>query len=202
MRESDNHFQAQAALDGVVAASGQLRTVAVSLHKIANDVRWMASGPRCGLGEIVLPEVQPGSSIMPGKVNPVLAESLLQACARIFGADAALLHCGLGGNLELNTMLPLAASELIEGVEILGAATKNFAERCVRGIVATNQGLESLERSLALATALVPHLGYDVAAAIAREAAATDRTVREVARERTGMDEARLSEVLDPGKLC
>jgi fumarate hydratase class II len=184
VRETTNHFQAQATLDAVVAASGAVRTVAVSLRKIADDIRWMASGPRCGLGEITLPEVQPGSSIMPGKVNPVVAESLLQACARVLGADAAIVHCGGGGNFELNTMLPLAAHEIVDAVEILGAATANFAGRCVRGIAATERGPALLERSLALATLLVPLVGYDEAAAIAKEAAATGRTIREIAAER------------------
>lgn len=184
VRETTNHFQAQATLDAVVAASGAVRSVAVSLRKIADDIRWMASGPRCGLGEITLPEVQPGSSIMPGKVNPVVAESLLQACARALGADAAIVHCGCGGNFELNTMLPLAAYEIVDSVEILGAATGNFAERCVRGIAATERGPESLERSLALATVLVPLVGYDEAAAIAKEAAERGRSIREIAAER------------------
>ncbi len=181
IHETTNHFQAQATLDAVVAASGAVRTLALSLRKIADDIRWMASGPRCGLGEITLPEVQPGSSIMPGKVNPVLAESLLQACARALGADSAIVHCGCGGNFELNTMLPLAAYEIVDSIEILGAATANFAERCVRGIAATERGPELLERSLALATLLVPLVGYDEAAAIAKEAAATGRTIREIA---------------------
>ena len=202
IRETGNHFQAQATLDAVVAASGQVRTVAVSLRKIADDIRWMASGPRCGLGEIALPEVQPGSSIMPGKVNPVLAESLLQACAHVLAADAAIVTCGQGGIFELNTMLPLTAYHFVQAIEILGSATSNFAGGCVRGIVATARAGEAIERSLALATALVPHVGYDAAAAIAKEAAETGRTIREVALERTGIDEGRLAEILDPGRMC
>jgi fumarate hydratase class II len=202
IRETGNHFQAQATLDAAVAAFGSVRTVAVSLRKIADDVRWMASGPRCGLGEIVLPAVQPGSSIMPGKVNPVLAESLLQACAHVHGADATLVQCANGGTFELNTMLPLAAYHFVTAVEILGAATANFAGGCVAGIEATARGGEALERSLALATALVPDVGYDLAAEIAKEAAGSGRTVREVARERTSLGEDRLAEILDPRRMC
>lgn len=197
IRETPNHFQAQATLDAMVEASGSLRSIAVSLLKIANDVRLMASGPRCGIGEISIPEVQPGSSIMPGKVNPVIAESLIQACAQFLAADAAVLQAGQWGFFELNTMMPLAAHNLIRGVEILGAATRNFSERCVAGIAATSRGPEMVEKGLSVVTGLAPLVGYDRAAAIAHEASRTGRTVREVAREQTDLSEEELARALD-----
>ncbi len=201
LRRTRRPVHGQATLDAALQASGAVRTVAVSLLKIAGDVRWMASGPRCGLGEIALPEVQPGSSIMPGKVNPVIAESLEMAAARAIGADATVLHCAHGSRFELNTRMPLAARDLVRAIEILGAAAENFAARCVRGIRATPRGPELVERGLALATALVPAIGYDAAAAIAKEAAATGRTVREVARERTELPERELRRLLDPALM-
>ena len=201
VRETDGHEQAQATLDAALAGSGALRGAAMSLRKIGDDLRWLASGPRCGLGEIALPEVQPGSSIMPGKVNPVIVESLLMACAHAVGADAVVCAAGHASEFELNTMLPLAAYHLVTATEILGAAAANFDRRCAGGIVATARGPELVERSLMLATALVPHVGYDAAAAIAKEAAATGRTIREVARERTKLSEAELERILDPGRM-
>ena len=171
VRETDNHFQAQATIDAVVEASGSIRTIAVSLLKIANDIRLMGSGPRCGLGELALPEVQPGSSIMPGKVNPVIAESLIQAASQSIANDVAVLQAGQWSFFELNTMLPFAAHNLVQSIEILAAATTNFAERCVRGLEATERGPEMVERGLAICTGLVPLIGYDAAAAIAKEAA-------------------------------
>ncbi len=198
IRETGNHFQAQATLDAVVEASGSVRTVALSLLKIANDMRWLASGPRCGIGELSLPEVQPGSSIMPGKVNPVIAEALIMATARTFAADAAVLHAGEWGFFELNTMMPVAAHDLVQAVEILGAAAGNFAEKCVRGTRATGKGPEMVERGLSIVTGLAPVVGYDKAAAIAKEAARSGRTVREVAREATSLSEEELSKALDP----
>jgi fumarate hydratase class II len=201
VRESDNHFQAQATIDAVVQASGTIRTVAVSLIKIANDIRLMGSGPRCGLGELALPEVQPGSSIMPGKVNPVIAESLIQAASQSIANDVAVLQAGSGSYFELNTMLPFAAHNLVQSIEILGAATRNFAERCVVGIKATDRGPEMVERGLAICTGLVPLIGYDAAAAIAKQAAKTGRTVREVAREVTQLTAEQLDAALDPFKM-
>jgi fumarate hydratase class II len=201
VHETDNHPQAQATLDAALAASAAVRSAAMSLRKIADDVRWLASGPRCGLGEIALPEVQPGSSIMPGKVNPVIAESLLMACAHAVGADAVVALAAHGSQFELNTMLPLAAHHLVTATEILGAAAGNFDRRCARGIVATSRGPELVERSLMLATALVPHVGYDAAAAIAKEAAASGRTIRDVARERTTIPDAELATLLDPARM-
>ena len=201
VRETDNHFQAQATIDAVVSASGTIRTIAVSLLKIANDIRLMGSGPRCGLGELALPEVQPGSSIMPGKVNPVIAESLIQAAAQSIANDVAVLQAGQWSFFELNTMLPLAAHNLVQSIEILGAAARNFAERCVRGITATARGPELVERGLAICTGLVPHIGYDAAARIAKEAAKTGRTVREVARETTSLTAEQLDAALDPFRM-
>ena len=201
LAETDNHFQAQATIDAVVEASGSIRTVAVSLIKIANDVRLLGSGPRCGIGELALPEVQPGSSIMPGKVNPVIAESLIQAASQAIAADVAVLQAGQWSFFELNTMLPFAAHNLVSGIEILGAATRNFAERCVRGIEATGRGPELVERGLAICTGLVPYIGYDASAAIAKQAAKTGRTVREIARETTSLTSEQLDAALDPFKM-
>jgi fumarate hydratase class II len=200
-RETDNHFQAQAAIDAVVEASGSIRTIAVSLLKIANDIRLMGSGPRCGLGELALPEVQPGSSIMPGKVNPVIAESLIMAASQTIANDVAVLQAGQWSVFELNTMLPLAAHNLVSSIEILAAATRNFAERCVAGIQATERGPEMVERGLAICTGLVPLIGYDASAAIAKQAAKTGRTVREVARETTNLTPEQLDAALDPFKM-
>ena len=196
--ESGNHFQAQATLDSVVAASGCLRTIAVSLLKIANDIRLLASGPRTGLGELRLPEVQPGSSIMPGKVNPVIAESLIQVSAQVISNDQAILQAGLGSYFELNTMLPLAAHNLVQSVELLAHAATNFSERCVNGIEVSERGPEMVARSLAIVTGLVPMIGYDAAATIAKEAARTGKTVREVAEERTELTPEQLDAGLDP----
>ena len=201
VRETDNHFQAQATIDAVVQASGTLRTIAVSLIKIANDIRLLGSGPRCGLGELALPEVQPGSSIMPGKVNPVIAESLIQAASQTIASDVAVLQAGQWSFFELNTMLPFAAHNLVQSIEILAAATRNFAERCVSGIRATERGPEMVERGLAICTGLVPLIGYDASAAIAKQAAKTGRTVREIARETTKLTPEQLDAALDPFKM-
>jgi fumarate hydratase class II len=201
IRETENHFQAQSTLDGVVEASGALKTCAVSLLKIANDVRWMGSGPRAGIGELQLPEVQPGSSIMPGKVNPVIAESLTMVCAQVIGNDTTITIAGQSGNFELNVMMPVAAYNLLQSISLLARATTNFVEQCVDGIQATSTGPEMVERGLAICTALAPIVGYDAAAEIAKEAARSGRTVREVARERTSLGEAELGDVLDPAKM-
>ena len=201
IRESENHFQAQSTLDGVLETSGSLRTVAVSLQKIANDIRWLGSGPRAGLGELALPEVQPGSSIMPGKVNPVIAESVIQVVAQVIGCDAAICQAAQGGYFELNLMMPVAAYNLLEAIELLAAASDNFSEQCVKGLRATERGPEMVERGLMLATALAPAIGYDAAAEIAKEAAKTNRTIREVAGEKTQLSEAELNRLLDPEKM-
>jgi len=198
VRETDNHFQAQSTLDGVLQTSGSLRTVAISLQKIANDIRWLGSGPRAGLGELALPEVQPGSSIMPGKVNPVIAESLIQVVAHVIGNDAAVCQAAQGGYFELNLMMPVAAYNLLEAIELLAAASDNFSEQCVKGLRATERGPEMVERGLMLSTALAPAVGYDAAAEIAKEAAKSGRTIREVAREKTQLSEEDLGRLLDP----
>lgn len=198
IRETDNHFQAQSTLDGIVQAHGTLNSVAVSLMKIANDIRWLGSGPRAGLGEITLPEVQPGSSIMPGKVNPVIAEALTMVCAQVMGNNTTVTVAGQSGNFELNVMMPVAAHNLLQSITLLAAATRNFVDRCVKGLKATSRGPEMVERGLAIATALVPAIGYDAAAEIAKEAARIGDTVRDVARRRTNLSEEDLDRLLNP----
>ncbi len=201
VRETSNHFQAQNTLDNIVEASGSLKTVAVSMMKIANDIRWLGSGPRGGIGEIALPEVQPGSSIMPGKVNPVIPESVCQVAAQVIGNDSAIAVAGQSGNFEINVMMPVAAYNLLQSIELLASVTRNFVAQCVRGIEATEKGPEMVERGLAICTALVPRIGYDASAKIAHEAQLTGKTVREVARERTELTEAELDELLDPSGM-
>jgi fumarate hydratase class II len=199
--ESPNHFWAQAAMDTAVSVQGALKTLAVSLTKIANDIRWMGSGPRAGLGEIDVPAVQPGSSIMPGKVNPVMAEALLMVCQRVIGNDAALTAAATQCNFELAMSIPLAAKCLHESVTLLARGCENFATKCVDGIRATPRGPELVERGLMLATALAPVVGYDKAAAIAKDAAKSGRTIREVAREKTQLTDAQLNDLLRPDKM-
>ena len=200
-----NRFEALAARDAAVEVSGVLKTIAVSLSKIASDLRWMASGPRAGLGEITLPSLQPGSSIMPGKVNPVIPESVLQVAAQVIGNDAAITIAGtggLGGNLELNTMMPLIAYDLLQSIEILARVAAAFDRDCVAGITANEERMRELvERSLAMVTALVPKIGYDAAAALAKEAMASGRTVREVALERKVLPREELDAILDPWRM-
>ena len=198
IRETDNHFQAQSTLDALVEASGILKTVAISLHKVANDIRFLASGPRAGLGEITLPEVQPGSSIMPGKVNPVIAESMIQVVAHVVGNDAAVSLAGQGSYFELNTMMPVAAYNILQSISLLAASASNFANQCVSGIQATPVGPETVEKGLMLGTALSPAIGYDAAAAIAKEAAATGKTIREVAKLKTSLSDSELDHLLKP----
>ena len=201
VRETGNHFQAQSSLDGLVEASGALKTVAVSLMKIANDIRWLGSGPRAGLGEIELPEVQPGSSIMPGKVNPVIPESVCQVAAMVIGNDATIAVAGQSGNFEINVMMPVSGYCLLQSIELLTAASRNLADQCVSGLRATTAGPEMVDRGLAIVTSLVPHVGYDAAAAIAKEAQATGKTVKEVAGDRTEFSDAELDEILDPAAM-
>ncbi len=201
IRETGNHFQAQSTLDGVVAASGSLKTVAVSLLKIANDIRWLGSGPRAGIGELLLPEVQPGSSIMPGKVNPVIAEALTMVCAQVIGNDTTIMIAGASSNFELNVMMPVAAYNLLQSISLLASATGNFVDQCVEGIQATEQGPAMVERGLAICTALAPIIGYDAAAAIAKSAAKSGRTIRQEAREMTSLTDSELDDILDPGKM-
>ncbi len=199
--ESDNHFQAQATLDGACFASGALKTIAVSLTKIANDIRWMACGPRAGFAEIEIPAVQPGSSIMPGKVNPVIAESLLMVCQRVIGNDATVAAAASSGNFELIVAMPVVAAALLESITLLARASENFALQCVDGIVATARGPALVESGLMLATALAPVVGYEKAAAIAKEAAKTGKTIREMAASVTNLSPQQLDELLNPATM-
>ena len=201
VHETSNHFQAQSTLDNIVAASGGLKTIAVSLMKISNDIRWIGSGPRGGFGEIMLPEVQPGSSIMPGKVNPVIPESVCQVAAQVIGNDAAIAIAGQSGNFEINVMMPVAAYNLLQSIDLLAASAKNLAEQCISGLEATTAGPDMVERGLAIVTALVPHIGYDASAAIAHEAQETGKTVKEISLIRTGLTEDQLVEILDPSSM-
>jgi fumarate hydratase class II len=197
--EADNHFEAQAARDAAVATSGQLKTLAVSLVKIANDIRWLASGPRCGLGEINIPSLQPGSSIMPGKVNPVMPEMLLQVAAQVVGNDVTITMGGQSGNLELNVMIPLIANNLLQSIHLLGSGIDVFAEKCIRGVAANREKCAiNIERSLALVTGFVPYIGYEKAAAIAKKAFETGQTIREVALEQKIVSENILNRILKP----
>jgi len=200
VRETESHFHAQATLDAVIAAHGGLRAIALSLWKVGSDLRLMGMGPRAGLGEIALPETQPGSSIMPGKVNPVIIESLLMVVARVVGNDATIAFSQTGSLLELNVMMPVAAAAILESIELLAASARNFAERCVRDIRATDRGPELVEQGLMLATALAPVIGYDEAAKLAKEALKSGRTIRALALER-GIAPEELDRILDPARM-
>jgi fumarate hydratase class II len=192
-----DRFEAQAARDGLVEASGALKVVAVSLTKIANDLRLMGSGPRAGLSEIFLPELQKGSSIMPGKVNPVIPEVVTQVSAQVIGNDAAITIGGMNGHFELNVYVPLMARNLLQSIRLLASASRLLAETCVDGIQANRERNEEFaESTLSAATALNPHIGYDKASEIVKEAAASGRPLREVARE-AGVEESILDEALD-----
>ena len=202
-REAANHFEAQGAKDGLVQVSGQLKTIAVSLFKIASDLRWLSSGPRCAIGEIQLPAIQPGSSIMPGKVNPVMCEVLMQVASQVIGNDATITWCGANGNFELNVMSPVLAHNILESVRLLANASSLFASRCVQGIVANKDRCgELVELSMAMVTALSPLIGYDRAAKIAQESAKTGRTVRQVCRDEHVLPPVQLDDALDPVKMC
>jgi fumarate hydratase, class II len=201
LREAQNHFEAQSARDTAVELSGVLKTIAISLLKIANDIRFLGSGPRLGFGELKLPATQPGSSIMPGKVNPVMAEMLMQVSAQVVGHDAAITFAASQGNFELNVMMPVIAHNLLESIAILSTGAATFARRCVAGLEAHRDRCErGVEQSLAMCTSLAPLIGYDKAAEIAKKAYATGRTIREVAQETSGLDPATLSRALDPWK--
>ena len=201
-REAKNHFEAQAAKDGVVHVSGSLKTLVVSLTKIANDLRWLSSGPRCGIGEISLPDTQPGSSIMPGKVNPVMCESVLQVAAHVIGCDATITLCGQAGNFELNVMMPIMTLRLLEAIQFSANVVRAFTEKCVTGIEANEERCKQMvEQSLAMVTALAPVIGYDAAAKIAKEAFVTGKTVREVAKAHKVLPEDRLNKILDPWRM-
>ena len=201
-REAENHFEAQASKDAIVEASSILKTVAVSLMKIANDIRWLGSGPRCGIGEIMLPAIQPGSSIMPGKVNPVIGESVTQVAAQVIGNDSSITIGGQSGNFELNVMMPMMAHNILESIRLLSRVSVVFVDKCIDGIKADRKRCEEMiEKSLAMCTSLAPIIGYDNAAAIAKEAYATGKTVREIAIEKNVLPEKELSKVLDPWSM-
>ncbi len=201
IKESTNHFQAQATLDAACFASAALKTVAVSLTKICNDLRWMSCGPRAGLAEIEIPAVQPGSSIMPGKVNPVIAESALMVCQRVIGNDATITAAASAGNFELIVTIPVVTLALLDSITLLGRSAHNLAVQCVDGLVATKRGPELVEAGLMLATALAPVIGYEKAAGIAKEAAKTGKTIREVAAIKTTLTPRQLADLLDPATM-
>jgi fumarate hydratase class II len=201
-REAENHFEAQGARDALVETSGVLKVVAVSLMKIANDIRWLGSGPRCSIGELILPEVQPGSSIMPGKVNPVIPEAVCMVSAQVIGYDASITVAGMSGNFELNVMLPLLAHNILEAIGLLSNASLVFNDKCIRDLRANVGRITmTLEQSIALATALAPAIGYDAAARIAKEAHATGKTVREVAMSQKVLPADELERLLDPASM-
>ncbi|RIL10043.1 MAG: aspartate ammonia-lyase [Proteobacteria bacterium] len=196
--EAKNHFERQGTQDTAVELSGQLKTLACALIKIANDIRWLGSGPRCNLFEIQLPEVQPGSSIMPAKVNPVICESVMMAAAHVIGNDTAITTSAQHGNFELNTMLPVIAHNLLEAIEILAATCANFSDKCVSGLEANRERcLEYAEKSLATCTSLAPKIGYDKAAQVAKAAYKEDKTVRQAAAEMKVLPKEELDRVLD-----
>jgi len=204
-REAEDHFEAQSSKDALVETSGQLKTIATSLFKIANDLRWLGSGPQCALGEVSLPATQPGSSIMPGKVNPVMCEALMQVCARVIGNDSTVTWCGANGSFELNVMMPALGAALLESIELLSNAITQFNTRCVEGIVANEERCAGLiEHSLAMITGLNSRIGYDKAAEIAKLSAKTGTPVRQLCLERLnelGITEAELNEALDPKRM-
>ncbi len=198
-RKATSHFEAQGARDASVEMIGALKTVAVSLMKIANDIRWLGSGPRCGIGEIQLPETQPGSSMMPGKVNPVIPESLIQVCAHVIGSDTAITLGGIQGYFELNTMMPLIAHHLLESIRILANGVENFNIRCIKGLKADRVRCEEMiEKSLALVTALAPSIGYDKAATLAKKAYRERKTIRQAAEEDGTLSKEELNRLLNP----
>ncbi len=200
--EAENHFEAQGAQDTAVETSGALKTIAVSLVKICNDIRWLASGPRCGLGEISIPSVQPGSSIMPGKINPVIPEAVIQAAAQVMGNDTTIMIGGQAGNFELNVMLPVIAYNLLQSIDLLSTGAEVLAEKCIDGIRANRENCAgNIEKSLAIATYLVPHIGYDKSAAIAYKAHETGKTIIQVAREEKILSEKELNKIFDGVKI-
>lgn len=200
--EAENHFEAQAGKDAVVEVSGQLKTIATSLFKIANDLRWLSSGPRCGLGEIALPATQPGSSIMPGKVNPVMSESVMQVCAQVIGNDAAITWGGANGNLELNVMMPMMAQNLLQSIHLLSNVSAIFREKCIDGIEANEERCRDLiEWSMSMVTSLAPIVGYETAASIAKEAVQSGKTVRTICEEREILPADELAAALDPASM-
>ncbi len=200
--EAPDHFEAQSCKDSVVFMSSAYKTLAVTLSKIANDIRWSGSGPFGGIGELILPEVQPGSSIMPGKINPVIPESVLQVSAKVIGNDATITICGQSGNFQLNTMMPLIGFTSIESGMILTNAINIFREKCINGLKADiSRCNELVEKSLAMVTSLTPEIGYDAASRVAKEAYLTGRTIREILKEKDIIDESKIEELLDPKRM-
>jgi fumarate hydratase, class II len=198
-READNHFAAQGSKDAIVETSAQLKSMAAGLIKIANDIRLLGSGPSCGLGELILPAVQPGSSIMPGKVNPVMAEALIQVCAQVIGNDQAVTVGQIMGNLELNTMMPMMTHNLLQSIHLLTQAITVFTEKCITGLQVNRERVTAMvENSLAMVTSLSPRIGYEAAAKIAKEAYESGKTVRQVAREKKVLPDDELDKLLDP----
>jgi fumarate hydratase class II len=194
LTEARDHFEAQGAQDALVETSGQLRTVAVSLYKIANDLRWMGSGPRAGLREINIPDLQPGSSIMPGKVNPVIPEAVCMVSAQVIGNDAAIAFGGAAGNFELNVMLPMLARNILESIRLLASVSRLFADRCIAGISANaDRAREYAEGSPSIVTPLNRYIGYEEAAKVAKQALAEGKTIREVVLERGYVDDGKLT---------
>jgi fumarate hydratase class II len=201
--EAANHFEGNANRDGLVECSGQLRAIAVTLFSVANNIRWLGSGPRCGFFEIMLPDRQPGSSIMPGKVNPVMSESMMQVCARVMGNDQTVAFSGAsGGNFQLNIMMPIMGHAVLESCRLLASATRAFVEFCAREMEANREACEAaVEKSLAMVTSLNPHIGYERAAALAKEAFRSGKTIRELCREQNVLPEKVLDEALDPRSM-
>jgi fumarate hydratase class II len=201
--EAVNHFEANAQRDALVECHGQLKTIAVTLFNVANNIRWLASGPRCGFYEIKLPDLQPGSSIMPGKVNPVLCESLMQVAARVMGNDQTISVCGAsGGQFQLNMMMPLMADTALESVRLMSNAVRTFTKLCLAGMEANAETCQSaVENSLSLVTALNPLIGYEQAAALAKEAFKTGKTIRQLCIEKNILPEDQLNEALDPWRM-
>ena len=201
--EAADHFEANAQRDGLVECHGHLRTIAATLFSVANNLRWLASGPRCGFYEIKLPDRQPGSSIMPGKVNPVLCESMMQVAARVLGNDQTIALCGAaGGQFQLNVMMPVMGDTVLESVRLLANATAAFTDLCLNDMEANPAACAAaVEKSLALVTGLNPYIGYDRAAALAKEAFATGKTIRELCREKNILSAEQLDEALDPWRM-
>jgi fumarate hydratase class II len=201
--EAANHFEANAQRDGLVECHGQLRAIATTVFNVANNIRWLGSGPRCGFYEVALPDLQPGSSIMPGKVNPVLCESLMQVAARVMGNDQAVAFSGAtGGQFQLNIMMPLMGHATLESIELLARAVDLFVERCVEPMQANRENCEAaVEQSLSMVTSLNPYIGYEKASKLAKEAFQTGQTIRELCRQQNVLPEEQLNEALDPWKM-
>ena len=199
--ETDNHFQAQSTLDTAVACSGNLKNLAIALMKISNDIRWLSSGPRSGLSEIELPAVQPGSSIMPGKINPVIPESVCQVAAQIIGNDTTISVAGQSGNFEINVMMPVVAYNLLQSVELASTSCENFVDQCIDGIKATKNGPQMVTNGLGIVTTLVPHIGYDKSAYIAKQAQLKNVTIKEIALRETEFSSEELDKILNPESM-